>query len=77
MEIKKAKVMSVIFIQYVKGDGTENNPTRLVNQYRDLKGNLICELDDYEKSEVDTSPIRYNPDGFTVHATVNWDDTLQ
>ena len=77
MEIKKAKVMSVIFIQYIKGDGTESNPTRIVNQYRDLKGNLICELDDYEKSEVDTSPIRYNPDGFTVHATVNWDDTLQ
>ena len=71
MEIKKAKVMSVIFIQYIKGDGTESNPTRIVNQYRDLKGNLICELDDYKKSEVDTSPIRYNPDGFTVHATVN------
>lgn len=35
---------------------------------------IIKILIDNKKSEVDTSPIRYNPDGFTVHATVNWDD---
>ena len=80
MEIKKAKVMSVIFIQYIKGDGTESNPTRIVNQYRDLKGNLICELDDYEKdnkkSEVKFSPIEIDPDSLIVHTTVNWDDVI-
>ena len=77
MEIKKAKVMSVIFIQYVKGDGTENNPTRLVNQYRDLKGNLICELDDYKKSEVDTSPIEIDPDSLIVQGIVNLGNTMK
>ena len=53
--IKGVKVVSVIFIQYVKGKGTEKDPTRIVTQYRDLNGNLITELDDYELTKVSAS----------------------
>ena len=53
--IKKAKIVSVILIQYLKGNGTEKDPTRIVTQYRDLNGNLITELDDYELTKVSAS----------------------
>lgn len=55
MKIEEAKVIQVLFIKYVKGNGTEKNPTRSVIQYRDLNGDLITELDDYELTNISAS----------------------
>ena len=48
MKIKIVKEVPVIFVEYVKGNGTEKDPIRIATQYWDLNGNLITELDDYD-----------------------------
>lgn len=43
-----AKVIQVIETKALKGDGTQENPARIVIKYRDLDGNLLAERDNYE-----------------------------
>lgn len=40
-----AKVIKVIKTESLRGEGTEEDPARLVIQYWDFKGNLLCESD--------------------------------
>ena len=43
---KKVKIQKVIVTESVIGDGTKENPVRILYKYWDLKGNLIFEKDD-------------------------------
>ncbi len=39
--VNKAKIVPVIKVEAVIGDGTEKDPVRIVIQYWDLKGQLL------------------------------------
>jgi hypothetical protein len=43
-----AKVIQVIEAEVIRGDGSAANPTRGVNQYWSLEGNLLAENDPVE-----------------------------
>lgn len=40
--VRKVKILSVIEIMATIGDGTHDNPRRVVVQYWDFKGNLLA-----------------------------------
>lgn len=42
-----AELIEVIHVAATRGNGTEENPVRIVHQYWDKKGNLLAEKDDY------------------------------
>lgn len=44
-----ARVISVIETKALRGEGTEENPNRIVTQYWDFAGNLLAENAPYEK----------------------------
>lgn len=39
------KIVEVIFLEILRGDGTKENPTRYVYQYWTKNGDLIAEID--------------------------------
>lgn len=41
----KARLIKVIVTESLLGDGTENNPVRIIYQYWDFKGNLLAKRD--------------------------------
>jgi len=43
--IRGCIVAKVIIVTFLRGKGTTENPSRLVHQYYDLKGNLLAEND--------------------------------
>ena len=43
--MKSAKVIQVIETKSTRGKGTSADPVRVVIQYWDFEGNLICEKD--------------------------------
>lgn len=44
---KIAEMIEVIHTVDTRGNGTNENPVRLVHQYWDKKGNLLAENDEY------------------------------
>lgn len=46
--IDRARVIKVIVTESTIGDGTEENPVRLIYQYWDLKGNLLAKNDTFK-----------------------------
>lgn len=53
LEVRKvsAKVVPVIEVEVVKGDGTFENPNRIVTQYWSLDGKLLAESDLLKKEK--------------------------
>lgn len=49
-KVKKAKVIQVIETVVTVGEGTEKNPSRYMNQYWSLEGELLAETDTLENS---------------------------
>lgn len=43
--IDEVKVVKVIHVKCARGSGTEKDPVRFIDQYWDLKGNLLAERD--------------------------------
>lgn len=39
--------VEVIHVEVARGNGTEENPVRIVHQYWSKEGNLLAENDDY------------------------------
>lgn len=48
-EITKREVLEVAFI---RGENTENNPSRFVRRYTDLEGNTLAEYDPFLDDEM-------------------------
>lgn len=48
---KSARVVTVIEVKSVRGNGTEESPCRVVRQYWDFEGNLLAECDEYKKGK--------------------------
>lgn len=48
----RARVIKVIVTESTIGNGTKENPVRLIYQYWDLKGNLLAMHDTLEDAEV-------------------------
>lgn len=46
-----AKLITVIKTESLRGDGTEKDPCRMVEQYWSLKGDLLAEKDSWEKEK--------------------------
>ena len=46
-----ARVIRVIETTSLRGDGTEDNPDRIVRQYWNFKGKLLAENDPYAKEK--------------------------
>lgn len=46
-----AKLVTVIKTESLRGEGTEKDPCRTVEQYWSLKGELLVEKDAYEKEK--------------------------
>lgn len=44
----RARVIKVIVTESTIGDGTKENPVRLIYQYWDLKGNLLAKNDTFK-----------------------------
>lgn len=44
----KARVIKVVVTESAIGDGTKENPVRLIYQYWDLKGNLLAKNDTFK-----------------------------
>lgn len=44
----RARVIKVIVTEGTIGDGTKENPVRLIYQYWDLKGNLLAKNDTFK-----------------------------
>lgn len=42
---QKVELIEVIHTEAARGDGTEENPVRIVHQYWDKAGNLLAEND--------------------------------
>lgn len=49
-----AKIIKVIETKALKGQGTNNDPCRIVTQYWDFKGNLLAEKDSSTNIEKST-----------------------
>ena len=49
--VDSAKVIQVIETKALKGNGTENDPIRLVTQYWDFNGILLAENEGYGKEK--------------------------
>lgn len=47
-----AKVIRVVETKSAKGNGSENDPSRIITQYWDFKGNLLAENDPYVTGSV-------------------------
>lgn len=45
--MKKVKIIKLIEVTCLKGDGTEKSPKRFIKQYWTLNGKKIFEKDDY------------------------------
>ena len=48
MSIESVKEIKVIKITAIIGEGTKENPVRVITQYWDLKGKLLATVDDYD-----------------------------
>ncbi len=48
MSIESVKEIKVIKTTAIIGEGTKENPVRVITQYWDLKGNLLATVHDYE-----------------------------
>jgi hypothetical protein len=48
-EVMKAKLITLVYVEFTRGDGTKENPIRTVKQYWTTDGKLIFE-DDTVKS---------------------------
>lgn len=44
---RRAELIEVIHTEATRGDGTEENPVRIVHQYWSKNGDLLAEKDDY------------------------------
>lgn len=43
--IKNVKTVSLIKVDILKGDGTEENPVRIISEFWDYEENMIFEID--------------------------------
>ena len=60
----KAKIITVIETQSLRGLGTTEDPCRIVKQYWDFKGELLAEFDCEKTKEQKTySPIDFLKEG--------------
>lgn len=48
---KLAKQIVVIYTQTLRGEGVEENPLRLIDQYWSLDGELLAEKDEWLKKD--------------------------
>lgn len=51
-EINECKLMQVIYIEFTRGDGTEENPCRIVKQYRGIEGEFLAENDPCKQNDI-------------------------
>lgn len=56
--VRKVKVISVIEVKTIAGEGTPDNPTRNITQYWDMDGNLLA-VADPEAYGVDYNKINF------------------
>ncbi len=47
--VESCRVIQVIETKVVRGNGTMENPLRLVTQYWDFESNLLAEMDDFDE----------------------------
>lgn len=59
-KIEKVKIVEVIKVELIRGDGVEKSPVRKVIQYWDLKGNLINDDDIYLDSTIAVASSEIN-----------------
>lgn len=45
---QKVEMVELIKVEFLKGDGTANDPVRYINRYYNLDGQLLFEIDDYD-----------------------------
>ena len=51
MRIDEVEIRKVIWIKYVRGDGTHEDPVRTCNRFYTLEGELIIDTDEIRKME--------------------------
>ncbi|WP_195334353.1 hypothetical protein [Enterocloster bolteae] len=69
--MESVRVMEVIEIMALKGDGTEKDPVRKITQYWDMKGNFLAEYDPHLKELRDKKIV----EAFNVE-TCKFDESL-
>jgi hypothetical protein len=69
--MESVRVMEVIEIMALKGDGTEKDPVRKITQYWDMQGNFLAEYDPHLKELRDKKIV----EAFDVE-TCKFDESL-
>ena len=51
--VREVKMMEVIHVVSFEGEGTEENPARLINEYYSKEGTLLATKDDWLEREIE------------------------
>jgi hypothetical protein len=51
--MSKAQIVKIIKTSRIEGEGTTENPTRIVDEYYDLDGELLFDSDNYLKDKIE------------------------
>lgn len=51
--VREVKMMEVIHVVSFEGDGTEENPARLINEYYSKEGALLATKDEWLEQEIE------------------------
>lgn len=51
--VREVKIMEVIHVVSFEGEGTEENPARLINEYYSKEGTLLATNDEWLEREIE------------------------
>lgn len=51
--VREVKMMEVIHVVSFEGEGTEENPARLINEYYSKEGTLLATKDEWLEQEIE------------------------